>query len=95
MVADSPADVITINSPIAKRQQYFTSFRLADGAEDVFGSAVILLARQLTGDHADHQLVQPLHMIVRQVRLGVGAADAGVVRQEQELTAGEQGPTSA
>src|SRR5438093_12586221 len=48
-------------------------------------------AGQFAGDHADHELFQALHLVVRNVRFVVLAADAGIVGEKQELAAGEQG----
>jgi hypothetical protein len=37
------------------------------------------LARQFTRDHPNHQTVELLDMVVRNVRFGVRVADAGIV----------------
>src|SRR5579872_7375795 len=62
--------------------------RLADRPQDVGRLGGDALAGQFPRDHAPHQLVELLHVVEGDVRLGVGVADAGVVGEEQELGPG-------
>src|SRR5262245_16549400 len=50
-----------------------------------------VLAGQLAEDHADHEAFKPFHLVIGDGGLGMSAADAGVVGEEEELAGGEHG----
>jgi hypothetical protein len=48
-------------------------------------------AGQFARDHADHQAFEALHLVIGDGGFGVGVADAGIVGEEEELAAGQEG----